>query len=714
MIPSASQVLVESAARASIAATGLWIGLRLLRVANARVQKAAWTMVLAAAIVMPFLVRWQWRPTWAAVQLPVTSWSHWVRVHSAEKRQVQAAAIPALREESTITRREPAIQENFGVLAGAVADSGYEPSPVVQQAATLATTVLPASAARQTNNAFARIMAAAWFLYLSVCGALLLRLLWGLASTIRLWLQARPVEAGKLRVPAGIELRWSSRIASPVNIGSGILLPADYAIWDDEKLRVVLAHESAHVKQRDFYLQMVAGMYAAVTWLSPLGWWLKRKLAELGEAISDHAGLGAASSASAYAEVLLEFAALPRPTVAGVAMAHSTNLHQRIERLLNETSFTHAFAMRRRTVAVLVIPAVLIGASAFVRVEAATSQQVNPPQIAKSLGQQSSDQAQTPGESHPAPERVTNAESTQVAPAPASSEPAPAPAPAPSVAQTPQIVPTAPVMPVPLTPLVPSVPPVAAIGPIERMPLMPQMPRMPFKPGAFGLEGLAGIYGFDDFDGDPYAIVGDPGSKAHFSGDWDDDRNAEVEKARSVAHGHFLLFEHDGKYYVVDDPAIVSQLDNMEKAIADQREQMNALRKQMHEQAEQAREEARKARATVEKVPVPDIAKEMAELNAAVAALKADQGGTVSREQLAEIQRKLSEVQRRLMSVEVKVDVNMSMNQVMRQSWADEGKIGEQMGQVGAEIGRIARENSSKIRSTIDESLKNGKAKPVN
>ncbi len=68
------------------------------------------------------------------------------------------------------------------------------------------------------------------------------------------------------------------------------MLPADYTEWDSEKLRIVLAHERSHVRQGDFYLQTLAGLYAVLFWFSPLGWWLKRKLSDLSETISDRAG----------------------------------------------------------------------------------------------------------------------------------------------------------------------------------------------------------------------------------------------------------------------------------------------------------------------------------------------------------------------------------------------------------------------------------------
>ena len=63
----------------------------------------------------------------------------------------------------------------------------------------------------------------------------------------------------------------SPRVASPVNIGSGIVLPADYAAWDEEKLRIVLAHERSHIRQGDFYLQLLAGFYACPLLVQPPG-----------------------------------------------------------------------------------------------------------------------------------------------------------------------------------------------------------------------------------------------------------------------------------------------------------------------------------------------------------------------------------------------------------------------------------------------------------
>jgi beta-lactamase regulating signal transducer with metallopeptidase domain len=736
MIPSEFTVLLEATLRALIAAFAVWAGLRLLRVKNVPAQKTAWGLMLVAALAMPLMMRWQLVPAWAAVNLPITP----LEKMAAPAPVVTPAPIaPVLSSHGpeTITQSGLEAREDFPAPSGQIRSGDrvrlahqVHSAPVNKiEAAPSSPPIVQMPAARPAaqrtlqpttwSNA-RRVFAIAWILYLGVCAALLFRLLWGLASSCRIWMDAKPVAAlANLELPGSIHVRWSKRITSPVNIGSGILLPADYAEWDEEKLRVVVAHERSHITQRDFYLQIIAGLYASLTWFSPLGWWLKRKLSELGEAISDRAGLDAASSPSAYAQLLLEFAAQPRPTlVTGVAMAHSKNLSNRIERLLNDSSFRLAFSGGRRALLALLLPVGLIAATAMVRVEAAQAPQ---PSAAAAPSMESSDQAATApaapspstgqsgtGQSNSDRSGVTLAavlfsgQSPDQAPPP----PQPAPAPSPAAAQSSDAAAAAAPAP-PLPPaesqdsvqvVVPPIPPIV----VDVKPL--KMPAMKFY--MKGFEGHASCWA----DGDAYAIVGDAGTNTRFCGNTGGEMEAEVEKARSVAHGHFLLFRHDGKYYIVDDPATVSQVEDMNKAMQDQGDKMRALGEQYRDAGRDVREQARKDRETAENIPAPDLSKEMADLKATVANLTAKPDVTVSREQLAQLQRDISALQRRVIDVEVKAEVNVDMSKFN----AEMGKFNEQMGQMGAEMGRIAQENQEKMGSIISDSLKDGKARPVN
>jgi len=751
MIPSEFTVLLEATLRALVAALAVWAGLRLLRVKNVPAQKAAWGLMLVAALAMPLLMRWQLVPTWAAVNLPIPSLT---KMTAPVVTPAPVAAILLTHEPETIMQPRFESHEDFpasveqirsgrGVRSGdrvrlahqvhSARTGESKPAaispPLTQRPASGPTTQPAAGRIAQVAAQIAslsnagRILAIAWILYLGVCAALLFRLLWGLASSFRIWADAKPVAAlANLDLPGSIPVRWSERIGSPVNIGSGILLPADYAEWDEEKLRVVVAHERSHITQRDFYLQIIAGLYASLTWFSPLGWWLKRKLSELGEAISDRAGLDAASSPSAYAQLLLEFAAQPRPTlITGVAMAHSTNLSNRIERLLNDSSFRLAFSGGRRALLALVLPVTMIAATAMVRVEAA---QVPQSSTATPHSVGSSDQAAAEPAAAPSPSAgrsgtgqssrdqsgVTLAavlfagQSPDQAPVP----PQPAPAPSPAASPSPDAAPAAAAA--PASPPPPSesqnsvqvlVPP---IPPVDVQVLVPPMP--PIHP----MRGFEG-HGFcRTDDGDAYAIVGDAGTNTRFCGNSGGEMEAEVEKARTIAHGHFLLFRHDGKYYVVDDPATVSQIEDMNKAMQDQGEKMRALGEQYRDAGKEVREQARKERETAANIPAPDLSKEMAELNATVASLTAKQGAAVPREELQQVQREVSAIQRRLIESEVKVDVNLDMSKFN----AEMGKFNQQMSLMGADMGRIADENQDKMGSIISDSLKDGKARPVN
>lgn len=379
--------LIEAALRSLLVGLVVAIGLRVFRVRNVVAQKAAWTFVLVAALAMPLLrpitARWHILPAGPNILLP----AHPMTLLEELQAKIQAHA-PSSPKAASLSAGIPqgnspwAEKPSVSLSRPAQGPHAKETQPDTERAAERQSAVAPVwhdgiLAASQSSPARNRLRLTlsgfASGFYLGVVGLLLFRLALGLAATLRLWATAKEVlPSAKSCFPASLRLRASTRIHSPVTIGSAILLPADYRSWDEEKLRIVLAHECSHIRQGDFYLQLLAGLYAALFWLSPLGWWLKRELADLAEAISDRAGIEAAQSRTRYAQILLEFAAMPRTTAIGVAMARSGSLARRIERFLNDHAFRQSFAGGRRAlVAVVLVPVALFAAAAMVRVEAA-------------------------------------------------------------------------------------------------------------------------------------------------------------------------------------------------------------------------------------------------------------------------------------------------------------------------------------------------------
>jgi len=408
-------VFIEASFRSLALAMLVWACLRVLRIRNVVSLRCAWTAVLIGSLLMPFALQFtaHWR-VFSIAALPSLAALDRLQSEIAPAEPPPPPAAPA-REHGFATVRH----DRYTAPGSAIADQGPfgSPSSPVDRAPALS------HAASQIPAAPARISVAsiAVLAYLLVAAAMLLRLFFGLASALRLWNASTPVEPHiAARSGADFNLRFNRNVITPVTIGSGVVLPADYTGWTQEKLRIVLAHEGSHVRQHDFHVQTLASLYTALAWFSPLGWWLKRKLSDLAEAISDRSGLEEAASRSSYAQVLLEFAAAPRTTLIGVAMARSSNLSHRIERLFNDRAFRQAFAASRRTlVAALFVPIVMFAAATLVRINAATL----PPQEAAPAPSQGAAGQSNPDAAPPA------AAPAQAAPA---AEPAPAAAPTPA------------------------------------------------------------------------------------------------------------------------------------------------------------------------------------------------------------------------------------------------------------------------------------------
>jgi hypothetical protein len=675
-------MMVEAALRALVFAIAVGAGLRVLHVENVPVRKAAWSVVLIASLAMPLLMRWS-----AATELGGRF--TWV--------------VPIRMQQLVVPRAKAAVPVAPVILVSAHDSSAdLAPASTAISVATTpeATMAEPAPTIAQPERHWPppeRLIAMA---YLAVAGALLLRLLWGVGVALRLWTTAEPVSPLMAPEP---NVRSSSKIPSPVTIGSGIVLPANYIEWDMKKLRVVLAHERSHVRQQDFYLQLLAGLYTALFWFSPLGWWLRRTLSVLGEAIGDRAGLDVAASRSGYAEVLLEFAAMPRQTLPGVAMARTGNLSRRIERLLNEHHFRSAFAIgRRRALAsLLLIPAALFAATALIRVPRVDAQTAPPAPASAPAPAAAPDASGAPND-QAAPN--TPAEPAQDQTAPASPGEAAAPAPAAST----QPVPPAPPAPGEgtATSILNDGDSVTVSGP-GAMALVSEGGQ-----SANGYNSNGYAYHFSD-NGDSYAIIEGSGDDITFSGDWNGGRKAELDAARKVAKGPFLWFTHDGKSYIVTDPAIVAKIRAMYKPMEALGQQQEALGKQQEELGRQ-QEELGRQQERAATVRVPDLSKETAEIDEELANLKAEQGQEMSQEKLGEMQEKLSEMQARLGELQGEAgrkqgEFGGRMGELGRQ----QGALGEHQGRLGAEQGKLAQQADRQVRSIIDESLRNGKATQV-
>ncbi|HYW48439.1 MAG TPA: TonB family protein [Bryobacteraceae bacterium] len=176
--------------------------------------------------------------------------------------------------------------------------------------------------------------------------------------------------------PSGMPMAFGIR--KPV-----IFMPADAVEWTEERQRVVLLHELAHVRRGDVATQLLARTALGLNWWNPLAWIAWREFLKERERAADDLVLSAGASASAYAGHLLELArslqSSPATAWAAVAMARRSQLEGRLLAIL-DSKVNRGAAGRASLAAAVFVALVLVAPFAAIRGQQSTAQ-VSAPEI---------------------------------------------------------------------------------------------------------------------------------------------------------------------------------------------------------------------------------------------------------------------------------------------------------------------------------------------
>ena len=151
---------------------------------------------------------------------------------------------------------------------------------------------------------------------------------------------------------------WAGRV--PI-----ILLPSTAMEWPQDRLRSVILHEMAHVKRRDWFTMLLAQVVCAVYWMNPFVWIAARLLRLETEKATDELVLRSGVSPTDYAAHLLAIARslVPRDRpVAALAMAHQSEIGQRLSAILAFRSIRSGKGNSRVFGAAVLIAAALLAA----------------------------------------------------------------------------------------------------------------------------------------------------------------------------------------------------------------------------------------------------------------------------------------------------------------------------------------------------------------
>jgi TonB family protein len=184
-------------------------------------------------------------------------------------------------------------------------------------------------------------------------------------------LRQTQIEAGSTLIPIPahlpcnrtVVLKRSTVDCMPMTWGvlrPQVLLPASSEYWPEERLRVVIAHELAHVQRMDWLFQMLAQAVCALYWFNPLLWLAANRLHRESELACDDAVLRLGVDARDYATHLFEiargFCQSKRTWSPTLAMARQSALERRFATLLKSKLNRNALSTKK---AVLITAAAL-------------------------------------------------------------------------------------------------------------------------------------------------------------------------------------------------------------------------------------------------------------------------------------------------------------------------------------------------------------------
>jgi TonB family protein len=277
------------------------------------------------------------------------------RRSAAARHVVWTAAAAAVLALPWLTLALPALAVGG---PGTVLDSGawlVQTAPAADAAAAIPLPVRAAAAAKRPvapaprpwSPGWRRWLMLLWAAGVAAAGAQLALACWTLWRARR---QSRPFAdrglvaalAHSLEIGRDVPVLEIAPSSMPMTFGffrPTVFLPEGAAEWPEERRRLVLLHELAHVRRGDAATQWLARAALSLHWWNPLAWMAWRAFLKERERAADDLVLEAGARASDYATLLLEAARTlqsgPAIGWAAIPMARPSQLEGRLLAILD-------------------------------------------------------------------------------------------------------------------------------------------------------------------------------------------------------------------------------------------------------------------------------------------------------------------------------------------------------------------------------------------
>lgn len=508
-------------------------------------------------------------------------------------------------------------------------------------------------------------------------------------STNPYWQRRLSELARRFGIAQHVRLGVADKLDSPITAGCWkpvVLVPAALVTgMPTDLLEALLAHELAHIKRHDYFVNLIQSAIEIVLFYHPSVWAISRRIRIEREQIADDLAVEMVGQPHKLAQALSQLDRFQFDTTQLAHAAHGGNLMSRIKRLLRPDVEPVSWKMAMPLAGLLAAGAVLYAHAA--------PQPPEPP-------------------APPAPPAVVEPAAPAVPAAP--------PAPPAKVARA--------------TPAIPAVPATPALPAIPAPPAAPALP--------VNVKFDHAVVNDGPNRGGSYAIVHSNKEAITVSATTKDIR--KVAALRDKVKGDFLWFREGDNTYLIQDPAVLAkidaawvpvnglgeQMDAQGKKMEAQGKIINAIGAQMEAAANQFSKQAERD-ASVQQRQMEQVAREqekvMRRIDLAARELAADHTSEKAGEfqkkmvslqaELAPLQKQMAEHQRELSTKTAKLhELNgpmQALNQKMAEASRPMGDLNLRMGELSQKHADAVREAERVMKSLMQESLQNGKATPA-
>jgi len=310
--------LVESCARASLVLCAAWALTSAMRRASASTRHFIWICAIAGSMLAPAMTAFG--PRWT-VSIPTP----FASTQSEASSDTQRSTIASAPEAAPAAVTGDSENVTAALPSASPAQGAAKPFDL-----TLAAVLLWA-------------VGATMILAYAISGALGAWWIRRSATVVEApWVDEAQTLAEVFEIPGPVVVAESASVTMPIVCGvwrPAIVVPADAAHWSDERRRVVVLHELAHIKRHDCLTQSLAQLVCAAYWFNPIVWLAARQMRAERERACDDFVLAAGEKGPDYAAHLLDIAKTAQhrrmTPIVGLAMARPSQLEGRLLAILD-------------------------------------------------------------------------------------------------------------------------------------------------------------------------------------------------------------------------------------------------------------------------------------------------------------------------------------------------------------------------------------------